>query len=143
MAASNKTQPTDGSVEEFVDALPLEQQSDTQKLIAMMQEVSGERPVLWGKIVGFGTYHYRYASGREGEWMKIGFSPRKGQFSLYFSCDVAKFADELVELGKHTVGKGCVYIKTLDDIDPATLSTIVTKAYQQTVEADTVKGRSI
>lgn len=128
----NKTKPTEKSVEEFFAEVPEPMASDARELSSMMHEISGERPVLWGSIVGFGTYHYKYASGREGDWMKIGFSPRKQNISLYLSCDADEFADELVELGKHSRGRGCIYIKRLDDIDRAVLRTIVTKAYKQT-----------
>lgn len=129
MAQQNKTQPTNGSIKDFIAALPPEKQDEAWALIRMMEEASGEPPVLWGSIIGFGTYQYKYASGREGEWMKIGFSPRKTQFSLYLSCDVADFADDLAELGEHSIGKGCLYIKRLSAINVEVLKKIITAAY--------------
>ena len=132
MANQNKTQPTNDSVNDLVAALPSDKQDDARILVRMMEEVSGESPVLWGSIVGFGKYQYTYASGREGEWMKIGFAPRKAQFSLYLSCDAADFADDLKELGEHSVGKGCIYIKRLDAINMDVLRKITAQAYRTT-----------
>lgn len=96
-----------------------------------MQKVSGEPPVMWGAgIVGFGNMRYKYASGREGDWMRVGFAPRKGQLSLYATCDVRLLEDELKELGKYTTGKGCIYIKRLSDVDSSKLEDLIEVAYK-------------
>ena len=83
-----------------------------------MKEVTGLEPVMWGpSMVGFGDYHYKYASGHEGDCFLAGFSPRKGQFSLYFMAGLDRFASQLKKLGKCKTGKGCLYVKKLEDID--------------------------
>ena len=117
--AENKTQPTRQSVARFLNGIEDEQKRREAKAIdRMFREVTGEKPVLWGpSIVGYGTYHYEYASGREGDFMRLGFSPRKQNFSLYIMPGLAKFPKLLEELGKHKTGKSCLYVKRLDDID--------------------------
>lgn len=130
--SENKTKPTKKPFDEFVENVPEPMRTDAKELAHTMGEISGEQPVMWGSIVGFGKYHYKYASGREGDWMKIGFSPRKQNLSLYLSCDADEFADDLVELGKFNRGKGCIYIKRLDDINRPTLRILIAKAYKQT-----------
>jgi hypothetical protein len=91
--------------------------SDSLRLLEMMREVSGEEPALWGSIVGFGVHHYKYATGREGDTVKIGFSPRKGALTLYGVIFYEKNTELLESLGKHEAGKGCLYIKRLEDVD--------------------------
>ena len=113
-----KTQPNQASVKQFVDSIedPVKK-ADSQKLIKMMKEITGAKPVMWGSsIVGFGSYHYKYASGREGDWFKTGFSPRKQALTLYIMGGFQN-KSELANLGKHSTGKGCLYIKRLSDID--------------------------
>lgn len=128
----NKTKPNDANLEDFLAKVSPKMLDDTHELIELMRQVSSEPPVMWGaSIIGFGSYHYRYASGREGDWMKIGFSPRKAGFSLYLSCDADMFADELARLGKYTRGKGCIYIKKLDDIDRTVLRDMIVRAYEE------------
>lgn len=128
----NKTKPNDTNLEDFLAKVSPKMLDDTHELIELMRQVSSEPPVMWGaSIIGFGSYHYRYASGREGDWMKIGFSPRKTGFSLYLSCDADMFADELARLGKYTRGKGCIYIKKLDDIDRTVLRDMIVRAYEE------------
>ena len=126
---ANKTQATNDSVENFIATLEPKQQEDCRTLVRMLGEISGEPAVLWGKIIGFGSYRYKYASGREGDWMKIGFSPRKTQFSLYFSVLPETFDHDAEALGTYSTGKGCLYIKRLSDIDVEVLKTICAKAY--------------
>lgn len=126
----NKTKPNEYDVETFLLTVDDKKRAESIELIRIMKAVSGEDPVMWGKsIIGFGAYHYRYASGREGDWMRIGFSPRKSAISLYISCDADQFSEELTRLGKHTRGKGCIYVKTLEDIDEVTLKEMLKKAY--------------
>lgn len=126
-----KTKPTGVSVDDFINSLadPV-QQEDSKQLVALMEEVSGEPAKMWGSsIIGFGTFHYKYASGREGDWMKIGFSPRKGKISLYLTYDAAKYNKELESLGKHKTGKGCIYINGLADINIEALRELATKVF--------------
>ncbi len=125
--AANKTQPTKLSVKAFIDALPDQaQRADAKALIAIMQRATGEKPAMWGpSIVGFGTHHYVYDSGREGDSPLVGFSPRKAAIVLY-SVKPSDDDDELLgRLGKHTTGKGCLYIKKLADVDQTVLETMV------------------
>ena len=129
----NKTQPTSGDVARFLETIDSSKLPDAKMMIELMRDVSGDEPVMWGKsIIGFGKYHYKYATGREGDWMKIGFSPRKAAISLYTSCDASQFSDELAELGTHKTGVGCIYIKKLDDVDMDVLRELLKKAYTKT-----------
>jgi hypothetical protein len=127
--AENKTQPTRDSVEYFLAGLTDPQQlADCRVLVEVMQAATKEPPVLWGpSIVGFGTVHYVYESGREGDTPVVGFSPRKGKLSLYLSCDLEAEHD-LSTLGKHTCGKGCLYIKRLSDVHLPTLKKLIRTA---------------
>src|SRR3954471_13898442 len=112
--------PTGAPVEEFLDAVSDEQRrADAYAVSALMADVSGEPPVMWGSsIVGFGTYHYRYASGREGDAPLVGFSPRKPHLVLYLAGEFeTKNAETLARLGPHSVGKGCLYLKRLTGVD--------------------------
>lgn len=114
----NKTQPTERNITDFIAALPANQQVDAHTLVDMMQSISGESPVLWGsRIVGFGSFHYKSKSGREGDWMRIGFAPGSGKFSLYLTFDAEELTSKVPDLGKYKIGKGCVYINKLDDVD--------------------------
>ena len=117
-AAPNKTQPTSADVDEFLATIPEPQQQDCRDLAAAMSEATGAPAVMWGSsIVGFGTYHYRGASGHGADWMVLGFSPRKANTTLYLSSGVEPHAGLLATLGPHHTGKGCVYLKRLADID--------------------------
>lgn len=117
--AQNKTQPTDQSVTTFVDSLDNQQKKeDSYSLIALMKDVTGCEPKMWGpSIIGFDEYHYKYESGREGNFLKVGFSPRKGELSLYIMSGFQKYEELMKQLGKHRTGKACLYVKKLDDID--------------------------
>ncbi|GAB4453097.1 MAG: hypothetical protein OHK0029_05220 [Armatimonadaceae bacterium] len=130
-----KTQRTDASVEDFLQALSPERQADCRALVERMREVTGEEPALWGEnIIGFGSYHYRYASGREGDWFLLGFSPRKQNLTLYLSYTLAENTELLEKLGKHTIGKSCLYIKRLSDVDADVLTELFGVSVQQTRE---------
>ena len=130
--AEPKTKPTDASVEAFLNAVPDEKKrADSFRVLEIMREVSGEAPQMWGDaIVGFGTSHYTYASGREGDWPLIGFSPRKASLTLYITSDFDRYADLLGRLGKFTTGKSCLYIKRLSDVDEATLRELVRQSVE-------------
>jgi len=122
---------TDASVERFLAGVADEQQQeDSRRLCAMMQEITGEPPALWGtSIIGFGTYHYRYASGREGDSALASFSPRRQHLAIYL---VSEFEDRhqsaLARLGPHKSGKGCLYIKRLDDVDHDALRELIDRS---------------
>lgn len=118
--AEQKTKPNDGDVNAFIEALTDHQQRlDCHALIAMMTKVTGEKPILWGSgIVGFGSYHYRYASGHKGDAPCLAFSPRTGKISLYLVCDLDAMSAHLERLGKYARGKGCLYVKKMADINP-------------------------
>lgn len=115
----NKTAPTSVSVEAFINTLPNEQKKqDSYTLINMMREVTGHEPYMWGPtIIGFGNYHYKYESGREGDAPLAGFSPRKAAISLYFEPEFPGREDFLSKLGKHKAAVACVYVNKLADID--------------------------
>ena len=125
--AENKTKPTTVSVAAFIDAITDEERrSDAKALVKLMQKASGEKPKMWGSsIIGFGSYHYVYDSGREGDMPVVAFSPRKAATVLYGLGDSEAL---LPKLGKHTRGKGCVYIKKLADVDQKVLEAMVVKA---------------
>lgn len=121
-------QETSENVSKFVEEIEDEKKrQDAYQLIQLFSEETGYEPKMWGtNIIGFGRYHYKYASGHEGDAASIGFSPRKAQFSIYLSQpDNEKRAEQLARLGKHKMGKGCLYIKKIADIDPAVLKELV------------------
>lgn len=123
----NKTRPTDSSAQAFLDAIDGdERRGDCQALASMMARLTGQPAVMWGPgIVGFDTYHYRYESGREGDWLVTGFSPRKGDISVYLTAASADQADLLSRLGRHRMGKACLYIRRLSEIDMQVLEQLV------------------
>jgi len=131
--SENKTKPTDQSVEAFLNGIEDERRrKDCHTLATLMREVTGAEGRMWGaNIVGFGDEHYRYESGREGDTFRAGFSPRKQNLTLYLTYGVEQHADLLARLGKHSVGKGCLYLKRLDDVDLAALRELVQRAVQQ------------
>ena len=126
-AANNKTQLTDDSVDKFLSSVADEQQrADSIKVCEMMQISTGEKPKMWGAaIVGFGLRHLKYESGREMDWMEIGFSPRKGKFAFYGLTGSANADELLPKLGKHKTGKGCLYVKRLSDVNEGVLEELV------------------
>lgn len=125
--AENKTQPTDQSVKSFIEALDDQQKiADSYSLVKLMKEVTGCDPKMWGpSIIGFDQYHYKYESGREGDMLKAGFSPRKREFSIYIMSGFKCQEELLQKLGKHRTGKACLYVKKLDDIDMDVLREMV------------------
>ena len=128
----NKTQPTAASVQEFLAGVehPV-RRADGYRLLDLMSGISGEQAQMWGPtIVGFGRYHYKYETGREGDVPAISFSPRKAQTTLYQVGLLDDYEDQLARLGPHTLGKGCLYIKRLDQADPAALREIIAQSYR-------------
>jgi hypothetical protein len=128
--ADNKTKPTKLSVAAFIDGVADSgRRSDAKALIKLMQGAGGEKPRMWGPaIVGFGSYHYKYESGREGDMPVVAFSPRKGATVLYGLTGSDEAKALLAKLGKHSTGKGCLYIKKLADVDPQILERLIVKA---------------
>ena len=131
--ADVKTKVNDASVAAFLKKVDDEQKrNDAFEILKIMQQVTKEEPKMWGSsIVGFGSYHYKYESGREGDWMLTGFSPRKQNLTLYLmgGFDVEK--DLLKKLGKHKTSVGCLYIKKLDDVDKKVLKELVTESVKK------------
>jgi hypothetical protein len=119
MAAEQKTKPTAVSVPDFIAAVEdPKRRADAEAACALLAEATGEPPTMWGpSIVGFGAYHYRYASGHEGDAPLVGFSPRKTSLVFYLSGCEERRADQLARLGKHKAGVGCVYVNRLSDVD--------------------------
>jgi hypothetical protein len=128
--ADNKTKPTKLSVAAFIDKLTDQtKRADAKALVKLMQSATGEKPKMWGpSIIGFGSHHYKYDSGREGDMPLACFSPRKAAIVLYGMTGVGGSEALLAKLGKHTTGKGCLYIKKLDDVDQDVLKTLVVKS---------------
>lgn len=128
--AENKTKPTKLSVAAFINALtdPL-RRADAKALTKLMQTAFGEKPRMWGpSIIGFGSCHYKYDSGREGDMPVIGFSPRKAATVLYGVIGSGEAKSLLAKLGRHSTGKGCLYIKKLTDVDTETLESLIVKS---------------
>ncbi len=123
-----KTKPNKASVAGFISSIddPVKKQ-DSKQLLKIMGEITGEKPVMWGtSIIGFGSYHYKYASGREGDWFCAGFSPRKQSLTLYIMGCHQKEDEHLYQkLGKHKTGKSCLYIKKLSEIELSALEQII------------------
>ncbi len=129
--SDNKTQPTKQSVEEFIATVDDPQkQADSHELIKLMSEITGEPPVMWGPtMIGFGSYHYKYDSGREGDSLVVGFSPRKAALVLYGLIYYDKGQELLNKLGPHRAGKGCLYIKRLADVDRVVLTKMIKQSF--------------
>ena len=128
--AENKTKATKVSASRYIAEIGDEtKRADANTLVKLLEDVTGEKPAMWGpSIVGFGSYHYKYDSGREGDMPLIGFSPRKPATVLYGATGFTGADSLLAKLGKHTTGKGCLYIKNLADVDTAVLKKLLVKA---------------
>jgi len=131
--AELKTKPNDQSVDDFLQAVPDERKRrDSHAILEIMKRATGEEPKMWGNsIVGFGTRHYRYASGREGDWFITGFSPRKQNLTLYLTYALERYEALLKKLGKYKTGKGCLYVNKLDDVDMSVLEELITQAVKE------------
>ena len=125
--AANKTRPTRGSVTAFVAAIDNPRmRADARKVAAMMRRATGKRAKMWGpSMVGYGSYHYRYVGGREGDFMITGFSPRRQALTVYVMPGFSRFGKLMSKLGKYTTGKSCLYIKRLEDIDETVLEQLI------------------
>ena len=129
----NKTKATGASVADYIAAIPdAERRKDCAALARLMEKATKEKPRMWGtSIVGFGSYHYKYDSGREGDSCVTGFSSRKGDISIYVVADFPGMNALLAKLGKHTRSKGCLYVRRMADVDPAVLERIVSGAAKE------------
>ena len=134
--AEPKTKPTKASVDKFIDAQAKETvRDDCRTLVKVMQEISGEPPVMWGtSIVGFGTYHYIYASGQEGDWPLLAFSPRKQNLTIYLMSGFEDKKDLLAKLGKCKTAKSCLYVKSLEGLHMPTLLKMISDSYKYMVK---------
>ncbi len=128
--AELKTQPSGEDVSAFIAAIPDEgQRQDAATLVGLMAGATGETGTVWGgKIVGFGRFHYRYASGRDGEWFMVGFAPRAKNLTLYLMDGFDGRAELLGRLGKHSTGKACLYLKRLSDVDMTVLAELIDRS---------------
>ena len=129
--AEVKTKPNSESVDAFIAAVPNEHmRMDSQVLLHLMEKITKQKPMMWGgSIIGFGYEIVKSErTGREVEWMKIGFAPRKANISLYLNCDVKQYVNELSALGKHKTGMGCLYVNKLEDVDMKVLEKLIKKA---------------
>jgi len=128
--AELKTKKTDNSVEAFINSVPDERKrKDSYTILEMMKKATGAEPKMWGEaIVGFGDLHYKYASGREGDWFLAGFSPRKQNLTLYLMGGLNAQTALLKKLGKHKTSVGCLYIKKLDDVDVNVLKKLIAES---------------
>lgn len=128
---TQKTVPTTVSVDSFLSAIADEAvRKDSTEIVEMMRQASGQEPVMWGSaIIGFGRYHYKYESGHEGDSCIIGFSPRKQNLTMYVGASLPEIQPLLAKLGKHTTGKGCLYIKRLKDVNRNVLNDLIVTSY--------------
>ena len=131
--AENKTKKTGASVTEFLKSIDdPKMRADAKKVAAMMRRATGKRARMWGSsIVGYGTYHYKYASGREGDFMVTGYSPRKQALSVYIIPGFSKFGPLMKRLGKYKTGKSCLYIKRLSDVDEKVLEKLIESSVRE------------
>jgi len=129
--ANNKTVENEGSVSDFLSQIQDDKRrEDANAMNELMIQITGQQPKMWGgSIVGFGRYHYKYESGREGDFMKIGFSPRKQNLTLYIMPGFDRYDDLMIRLGKYKLGKSCLYIKRIEDIKLEVLQELISKSY--------------
>ena len=136
--SENKTRPTNQNVVDFLNNVDHKtRREDSFALLEMMKEITGEDAVMWGtSIVGFGSHHYKYESGREGDMPNIGFSPRKQSMTLYIMPGFDDYEGMLAELGKHKIGRSCLYVNKLADVDDNVLRRLIKRAYTHMKETN-------
>ncbi|MDY6959959.1 MAG: DUF1801 domain-containing protein [Halobacteriota archaeon] len=127
-----KTKPNEGDVLDFLNGVVDEKRrKDCFVILDLMKEVTGEEPIMWGdSIVGFGSYHYKYKSGREGDWLSTGFSPRKRYLTIYIMSGFERYDELMNKLGKYKTGKSCLYINKIEDIDQAVLKELIRESIE-------------
>lgn len=130
--AENKTAPTNVDPRSFIAGLDSDRRrAEAFELLELFEERTGEKPIMWGdSIIGFGSYDYEYTSGRSGTWMRVGFSPRKQQMTVYVMPGFERYDDLLAALGPHSTGKSCLYLKRLDGVDMDVLGELVAASYE-------------
>jgi len=128
--AELKTKPNKGDVEKFLNSVDDEKRrKDSFEVLKLMRDITGEEPKMWGgSMVGFGSYHYKYESGREGDWFVTGFSPRKTALTLYIMAGFKRFDELMGKLGKYKTGKSCLYVKKLEDVNRDVLRELITES---------------
>jgi hypothetical protein len=130
--AELKTKATDVSVDKFLQSFPEDRRKDCYAILELMRQATSAEPKMWGtSIVGFGDYHYKYESGRENDWFLVGLSPRKQNLTLYLMGGFNGHEELLKNLGKHSLGKGCLYIKKLEDVDTKVLKELITESVKR------------
>jgi hypothetical protein len=136
--AELKTQPNQGSVVDYLNSVKNEKRrADSFSILELTQEVTGEEPLMWGdSIVGFGTYRYKYASGRQAEWFLTGFAPRKQNLTLYIMSGFSNYEQLLGQLGKYKTGKSCLYINKLEDVDINVLRKLIKESVDHMAETN-------
>ncbi len=140
--SENKTRPTDATVADFIAQVDHPtRRADAERLDAIFREVTGWEPQMWGpSIVGYGSYHYKYATGREGDMCATGFSPRKANLSIYIMPGYTDFSDTLARLGKHKIGKSCLYLNKLADVDEDVLKELIREGLDDLAQKYPVEG---
>ncbi len=128
----NKTVENDANVDQFLNSVENSQKkAESFRVKEMMEQITGFKPKMWGtSLVGFGSYHYKYATGREGDMLKVGFSPRKAAMTIYIMPGFERYDDLMSKLGKYKTGKSCLYIKKLSDVDEEVLKELITESYE-------------
>ena len=128
----NKTLENDSNVNDFLEGVQdAQKKADSYTILQMMEDITGFKPKMWGaSLVGFDSYHYKYETGREGDMLKVGFSPRKTAMTVYIMPGFERYDDLMSKLGKYKTGKSCLYIKKLSDVDMAVLKELITESYQ-------------
>jgi hypothetical protein len=136
--AELKTKRNKGDVQAFLNSVPDEKKrQDSFAILELMRQVTGKEPEMWGdSIVGFGSYHYKYESGREGDWFLTGFSPRKQNITLYIMAGFDEYDKLLNKLGKHTTGKACLYVKKIEDVDADVLKELVRQSVEHMIKTN-------
>jgi hypothetical protein len=131
MKSTNKTTENDNSIEVFLQSITdIKRKEDALKTFAMMNDLLPEQAKMWGgSIIGFGSYHYKYESGREGDFLKVGFSPRKTSLTVYIVAGFERYEELMNKLGKYKTGKSCLYIKKLEDVDEEILKSLIKESY--------------
>lgn len=134
--AELKTKKTEASVDDFLASIQNEQvRADCSQIVEMMKQATGEEPKMWGSsIIGFGNVHLKYASGRELDWMILGFSPRKQNITLYLPGNINSYSEHLDRLGKFKTGVGCLYVKTLRDVDAKVLTELIQESVRSAAQ---------
>lgn len=137
--AELKTKPTPESVTAYLNGIePEQKRQDSWQILELMQKATGQKPQMWGDtIVGFGSYHYKYASGREGDWFLTGFAPRKQNLTLYIMAGFDQYDELMEKLGKHKTGKSCLYINKLADIDLDVLENLLQQSVNHMMAQNT------